>query len=127
MKLLDHASLRRLHREEVRELGRIYRRTASDLAIARAEPTLALVITDVIMPGGKSGVDLAVTLSQERPELPILLSSGYTGQELVRAHETPWPLLRKPYALDALAQAMADAWDRHAPAKTVKKGGKAKG
>ena len=37
LKLLDHASLRRLHREEVRELGRIYRRTASDLAIARAE------------------------------------------------------------------------------------------
>ncbi|MEJ7576539.1 MAG: stage II sporulation protein M [Pyrinomonadaceae bacterium] len=37
LKLLDHATLRRLHREEVRELGRIYRRTASDLAIARAE------------------------------------------------------------------------------------------
>jgi uncharacterized membrane protein SpoIIM required for sporulation len=35
--LLDSAPLRRLHREEVRELGRIYRRTASDLAIARAE------------------------------------------------------------------------------------------
>jgi uncharacterized membrane protein SpoIIM required for sporulation len=37
LKLLDGSSLRRLHREEVRELGRIYRRTASDLAIARAE------------------------------------------------------------------------------------------
>ena len=37
LKLLDRATLRRLHREEVRELGRIYRRTASDLAIARAE------------------------------------------------------------------------------------------
>src|SRR5882724_4473290 len=35
--LLNSASLRRLQREEVRELGRIYRRTASDLAIARAE------------------------------------------------------------------------------------------
>jgi uncharacterized membrane protein SpoIIM required for sporulation len=35
--LLDRSSLRRLHREEVRELGRIYRRTSSDLAIARAE------------------------------------------------------------------------------------------
>jgi uncharacterized membrane protein SpoIIM required for sporulation len=35
--LLSDTSLRRLHREEVRELGRIYRRTASDLAIARAE------------------------------------------------------------------------------------------
>lgn len=37
MTLLDTTSIRRLHREEVRELGRIYRRTASDLAIARAE------------------------------------------------------------------------------------------
>jgi len=35
--LLDRRTLRRLHREEVRELGHIYRRTASDLAIARAE------------------------------------------------------------------------------------------
>ena len=34
---LDQSSLKRLHREEVRELGRIYRRTASDLAVARAE------------------------------------------------------------------------------------------
>ena len=37
LKLLDASSLRRLGREEVRELARIYRRTASDLAIARAE------------------------------------------------------------------------------------------
>lgn len=35
--LLDSTSLRKLSKEEVRELGRIYRRTASDLAIARAE------------------------------------------------------------------------------------------
>lgn len=35
--LLDRSSLRRLSKEEVQELGRIYRRTASDLAIARAE------------------------------------------------------------------------------------------
>jgi len=34
---VDRTSLKRLHREEVRELGRIYRRTASDLAVARAE------------------------------------------------------------------------------------------
>src|SRR5712671_4685963 len=34
---LDRMRLHGLHREEVRELGRIYRRTASDLAIARAE------------------------------------------------------------------------------------------
>jgi uncharacterized membrane protein SpoIIM required for sporulation len=37
LKLLDSASMGRLRKDEVRELGRIYRRTASDLAIARAE------------------------------------------------------------------------------------------
>src|SRR3979409_2653522 len=37
LNLLDRMTLRRLHREEGRELGRIYRRTASDVAIARAE------------------------------------------------------------------------------------------
>ena len=37
LKLLDRSAMQRLGREEVRELGRIYRRTASDLAIARAE------------------------------------------------------------------------------------------
>jgi uncharacterized membrane protein SpoIIM required for sporulation len=37
LRSLKGSSLRRLHRDEVRELGRIYRRTASDLAIARAE------------------------------------------------------------------------------------------
>src|SRR5258708_11246924 len=37
LKLLDNSSLRRLHREEVCELGRIYRRTGYALAIARAE------------------------------------------------------------------------------------------
>lgn len=106
------------------ELGHMVSRAANAdeaLAITRGDPTLGLVITDVIMPGGKSGVDLAIILASERPELPILLSSGYTGQELVRAEETPWPLLHKPYALDALAQAMADAWDRHSPGGTVKK------
>jgi PAS domain S-box-containing protein len=126
----DDAEVGDLIAAMIDELGHMVSRAATAdeaLAIARTDPTVALVITDVIMPGGKSGVDLAVTLSHERPELPILLSSGYTGQELVRAHETPWPLLRKPYALDALAQAMADAWDRHAPAKSVRKGGKAKG
>ena len=111
----DDAEVGDLIEAMVGELGHmVSRATTVDeaLAIARADPTLGLVITDVMMPGGKSGVDLALALSKERPELPILLSSGYTGQELVRVDETPWPLLRKPYALDALAQAMADAWDR---------------
>src|SRR5881396_3208173 len=37
LSIVDRTALKKLQREEVRELGRIYRRTASDLAIARAE------------------------------------------------------------------------------------------
>ena len=37
LSIIDSTALKKLQREEVRELGRIYRRTASDLAVARAE------------------------------------------------------------------------------------------
>ncbi|MBO9709681.1 MAG: PAS domain-containing protein [Caulobacter sp.] len=113
----DDAEVGDLIEAMIVELGHMVSRAANAdeaLAITRNDPTLGMVITDVMMPGGKSGVDLAMTLRAERPELPILLSSGYTGQELMRAHETPWPLLRKPYALDALARAMDEAWERRA-------------
>ncbi len=52
LQLLDRLTLRRLHREEVRELGRLYRRTASDLAIARAEsrdPRLVNYLNNVVI------------------------------------------------------------------------------
>ena len=71
--------------------------------IARHDPTVGLVITDVIMPGGMSGVDLAVTLSQERPELPVLLTTGYS-EHVADAHG--FPILQKPYDMDRLATAL---------------------
>jgi PAS domain S-box-containing protein len=74
---------------------------------ARRHADLGLVITDVIMPGGKTGVDLARALTAERPALPVILSSGYTGEALAGAEEAPWPLLRKPYTLEELAQVIA--------------------
>jgi hypothetical protein len=33
----------------------------------------------------------------------VILSSGYTGDVLSRAEDTPWPLLRKPYGAEQLA------------------------
>jgi len=70
---------------------------------------IQLVLSDVIMPGGKSGVDLAEYLTLTRPDLPVVLCSGYTGGDQGRAHAGQWPFLSKPFSLDGLARALVDA------------------
>jgi PAS domain S-box-containing protein len=101
------------------ELGHtVLRADTSDAAleIAAREHDIGLVITDVIMPGGRTGVDLAVALTSQRPGMPVVLSSGFTGEALADAEAAPWPLLRKPYAVDELAEAIAAALDNPATA-----------
>jgi CheY-like chemotaxis protein len=67
-----------------------------------------LVLTDVVMPGGQDGLDLARRLAEERPGLPILLYSGYGGAP-ARVASVGLPLLRKPFTLEELAQALDSA------------------
>jgi PAS domain S-box-containing protein len=76
------------------------------LAILKRRIRVDLLLTDLIMPGGKTGVELAREAAAMRPGLPVILSSGYTGDALGEAAETPWPLLAKPYSADALAAAI---------------------
>jgi len=108
----DDAAVGELVEAMLHELGHeVLRADSCDaaLAIAEREPKLGLVLTDVIMPGGRTGVDLARLLTARRPGLPVVLSSGFTGEALAEAETAPWPLLRKPYATDELAAAIADA------------------
>jgi PAS domain S-box-containing protein len=96
----------------LQELGhRVVRAVTADEALVqlRRRPRPDLLLTDVIMPGGRTGVDLAIEAVKTRPALPIVLSSGYTGEALTAAEAAPWPLLRKPYSLEGLAQAIATA------------------
>ena len=74
----------------------------------RGGAPFGLLITDLIMPGGRTGVDLAREAVALRPGLPVLLASGYTGDALAAAEGAPWPLLRKPFSGEDLAQAIAD-------------------
>ena len=85
------------------------------LTVLQAGADIDLMLTDLIMPGDKSGVDLARDAVRLRPGLPVILSSGYTGEVLSAAEDTPWPLLRKPYGPDQLAAAIAGACPVPAP------------
>jgi PAS domain S-box-containing protein len=78
-------------------------RPAEAMDILRRGAAFDLMLTDLVMPGGKSGIDLAYEAVQLRPGLPIILSSGYTGETLNAAVQAPWPLLQKPYSAEALA------------------------
>ena len=64
-----------------------------------------LLISDVIMPGGISGVDLARSVSANRPDMAVLLTTGYAGDHMdVAPADLPWPVLRKPFQIDQLAE-----------------------
>jgi signal transduction histidine kinase len=67
-----------------------------------------LVFTDVLMPGGMDGLDLAQEIARRRPGLPVLLTSGYGGAP-ARVAAAGLPLLRKPYNLEQLRKALASA------------------
>jgi CheY-like chemotaxis protein len=75
------------------------------LALLRAGHRVDLVMTDHAMPG-MTGAQLASTLRSERPELPILLVSGYADMPA----DTPDQVgkLNKPFDQAALAQAVSD-------------------
>jgi PAS domain S-box-containing protein len=64
-----------------------------------------LIFSDVIMPGGISGIELARKVRDRFPELPVLLTTGYS-EEVGGVHG--FPVLQKPYEMDSLAGALAN-------------------
>jgi CheY-like chemotaxis protein len=66
------------------------------------KPTV--IFSDIVMPGGISGVELARKVRERFPELPILLTTGYSEQ-VAKSHG--FPILQKPYELDSLAAALS--------------------
>jgi PAS domain S-box-containing protein len=64
-----------------------------------------LVFSDIVMPGGISGIELAQKVRDRFPELPILLTTGYSEQ-VGGAHG--FPVLQKPYEMEKLASALGN-------------------
>ncbi|MES2120324.1 MAG: PAS domain S-box protein [Pseudomonadota bacterium] len=65
-----------------------------------ADQRPTMIFTDVVMPGGISGIELARKVRERFPELPILLTTGYSEQ-VTGSHG--FPVLQKPYELESLA------------------------
>ena len=101
----DDAAVAELVSEMLKDLGHRVRHAPdakAALEILETPAPVGLLLTDLVMPGGKNGVELAREAIRKRPGLPVILSSGYSGDTLGPAEQAPWPLLRKPYARDGL-------------------------
>ena len=88
--------------------------TASDgpsaLAVLQQNPGIQFLLSDVIMPNGMNGVELARLAVRLRPTLRVLLASGYpmaglSDKDGMAAHEE-FPFLSKPYRGSQLADAL---------------------
>ena len=73
------------------------------------EERFDIMLTDVVMPGGMTGIELARESARAWPEMRIVLTSGYAGDDVDAAlADAPWPFVRKPYSGEQLAAVLGD-------------------
>jgi signal transduction histidine kinase/CheY-like chemotaxis protein len=109
----DNAMVRDYVESELKALGYrviVTRNAPAALDILRGPEQIDLLFSDVVMPGGMFGLELAKEAARLRPRLKVLLTSGYT--EPVEApdglgHEVR--ILNKPYRRHELAAVLRSA------------------
>jgi nitrogen-specific signal transduction histidine kinase len=103
----DNDNVRKSVVQQLQRLG--YRTLEAEdgqaaLAILESDPRIDLLFSDVVMPGGLSGRQLAAAVRRRRPDLKILLTSGFPDKAGdARAGERKEPVLGKPYRQRDLA------------------------
>ena len=113
----DNKDLRTVTVKQLADLG--YRTleaaSAKDaLQMLAAHPEIDLLFTDIIMPGGMTGTELARAARRLYPKLRILLTSGYTARAMANGfHDIEGlELLNKPFRKRDLAQKLRSVLDR---------------
>jgi PAS domain S-box-containing protein len=110
----DNTEVRATAVRHLRALGyRVLEAADGKAALQELEsaPDIDLLFTDIIMPGGMDGRQLAQVARAKRPDLKVLYTSGFPGNGSSddRLAEMDAPLLAKPYRQQALARAVATA------------------
>jgi CheY-like chemotaxis protein len=112
----DNAEVRSVTARRLANLGYTVlqaERAAKAIEILGGNADDDLVFSDVVMPGGMSGFDLAQWVRRNRPAVPVLLTSGF-AEDVARAGEataSTLEILRKPYTGAELARALRKALD----------------
>jgi CheY-like chemotaxis protein len=113
----DDAMVRALAARILQSLG--YRTVVTEFAQAAlkclaAEPEIKLILSDVVLPGGTDGFELAKQARQMKPDLPVLFVSGYPQPAPLRrgGPDRVDAVLQKPYTTEQLARAVGRALDR---------------
>ncbi|HEX5933315.1 MAG TPA: PAS domain S-box protein [Pseudorhizobium sp.] len=111
----DDARVRRVAVSRLTDLG--YRvieaeNGAEALEKLRENPDVALLFTDIVMPGGMTGDELADIVRTERPQIKILFTSGYAEPEIAgREFASSGSWLKKPYTAKELAVRLRELLD----------------
>ncbi len=79
---------------------------ASALRILEADPTISMLFTDVVLPGGMNGRQLADEAARRRPGLKVLYATGYTRNAIIHQGrlDADVELLTKPFTADTLTR-----------------------
>jgi signal transduction histidine kinase/ActR/RegA family two-component response regulator len=96
--------------EMISQLGYETTRVASAEAALGAladRRSVDIVFSDVMMPGRMSGVELAHEIRRRRPNLPVLLTSGFAEAARRKAGAQTLKIIPKPYRIDELRDALA--------------------
>lgn len=90
----------------LRELGHsvFWAKSGADALVAAAERPFDVVLTDVVMPQ-MSGIELADQLHRLQPDLPLVLTTGYSD-EIAKSGAGGRPVLLKPYRIETLAKVL---------------------
>ena len=103
----DDARVRRVTTARLRSLG--YEVIEADngaaaFALLAAHPKIAMIFTDVVMPGGMNGDELAEAALAAKPDLKVLFTSGYAEPAVARQGLRAGAWLKKPYTAAELAE-----------------------
>lgn len=113
----DDAEVREAMVAMLDELGyQVDEAPSADEALARLadrrQPTIDILLSDVVMPGRLDGVGLAEEVQRLYPTIPVVLATGYTTR-LTAA--SAFRVLAKPFSHQALAETLAEILDSNTP------------